>query len=74
MRKVRDPTTKVRAREATEVDVPEQQVDYCETYFRIDEGNGAEARYDLSAELHLHLHGWGPKLAAHYFNMNTNNA
>jgi hypothetical protein len=52
----------VRAREQTEVDVPEQQLDYCETYFHIDKGNGAEARYDLSTE--SHLHGWPPKLAA----------
>jgi hypothetical protein len=72
MRKVRDPMTKIRAREQTEVDVPEQQLDYCETYFHIDKGNGAEAKYDLSTE--SHLHGWGPKLAARYLNMNANNA
>jgi hypothetical protein len=46
MRKVMDPITKVRAREATEFDVPEQQLDYCETYSHIDKGNGAEAKYD----------------------------
>ena len=62
----------IRAREQTEVDVPEQQLDYCETYFHIDKGNGAEAKYDLATE--SHLHGWGPKLAARYFNMNANNA
>jgi hypothetical protein len=31
-----------------------------------------EAKYDLSTE--SHLHGWGPKLTARYFNMNLNNA
>jgi hypothetical protein len=72
MRKVRDPITKIRAREQTEVNVPGQQLDYCETYFHIDRGNGAEAKHDLSTE--SHLHEWGPKLAARYFNMNANNA
>jgi hypothetical protein len=48
-----------------------QQIDYCSTYHKIDKGNGAEAKYDLSTE--SHLHGWGPKLAARYFNMNLNN-
>jgi hypothetical protein len=42
------------------------------TYHLIDKGNGAEAKYDLSTE--SHLHGWTPKLAAHYFNMNIYNA
>jgi hypothetical protein len=42
------------------------------TYHLIDKGNGAEAKYDLSTE--SHLHGWPPKLAARYFNMNINNA
>jgi hypothetical protein len=41
-------------------------------YHLIDKGNGAEAKYDLSPE--YHLHGWPPKLAAHYFSMNINNA
>jgi hypothetical protein len=72
MRKVRDSITKNLAREQTEVNVPEQQLDYCETYYHIDKGNGAEAKYDLSTE--SHLHGWGPKLATQYFNMNANNA
>jgi hypothetical protein len=71
-RRVRDPVTKKRAREQTNVDCNEQQVDYCHTYHQIDKGNGAEAKYDLSTE--SHLHGWGPKLAACYFNMNINNA
>jgi hypothetical protein len=51
---------------------PEQQETYCSTYHIIDKGNGAEAKYDISTG--LHLHGWGPKLAARYFNMNLNNA
>ena len=34
----------------------------------IEKEGGAEARYDLSTE--SHLHGWGPKLAACYFIMN----
>jgi hypothetical protein len=29
-------------------------------------------KYDISIE--SHLHGWGPKLAARFFNMNLNNA
>ena len=45
---------------------------YCNTYHKIDKSNRAEARYDISTE--THLHGWGPKLAARYFNMNMNNA
>jgi hypothetical protein len=65
-RRVRDPVTKRRSREQTDVDCNEQQVDYCNTYHQIDKGNGAEAKYDLSTE--SHLHGWGPKLAARYFN------
>jgi hypothetical protein len=71
-RRVRDPVTKRRAREQTDVDCNEQQADYCHTYHQIDKGNGAEAKYDLSTE--SHLHGWGLKLAARYFNMNINNA
>jgi hypothetical protein len=47
-------------------------VTYCNTYHKIDKGNGAEARYDISTE--SHLHGWPPKLAARYFNMYSNNA
>jgi hypothetical protein len=61
MRKVWDPFTKVRAGEPTEVHVPEHHLDYCETYYWIDKGNGAEAKYDLSTE--SHLHGWPPKLS-----------
>ena len=72
MRKVWDPFTKVRAGEPTEVHVPEHQLDYCETYYWIDKGNGAEAKYDLSTE--SHLHGWPPKLSHWCFNMNTNNS
>jgi hypothetical protein len=71
-RRVRCPVTKKRAMQQTEVDCNEQQVDYCRTYHKIDKGNGAEAKYDLSTE--SHLHGWPPKLAARYFNMNLNNA
>jgi hypothetical protein len=64
-RKVRNPIIKVRERDATEGDIPEQQLDCCESNFHIDKGNGAEAKYDLSTE--SHLHGWGPKLAAWVF-------
>jgi hypothetical protein len=71
-RRVRDPVTKKRAREQSDVDCNAQQIDYCKTYHKIDKGNGAEAKYDLSTE--SHLHGWGPKLAARYFNMNLNNS
>jgi hypothetical protein len=70
-RRVRDPVTKRRAREQSDVDCNTQQIDYCKTYHKIDKGNGAEPKYDLSTE--SHLHGWGPKLAARYFNMNLNN-
>ncbi|OEU10812.1 hypothetical protein FRACYDRAFT_246682 [Fragilariopsis cylindrus CCMP1102] len=49
-----------------------QQWVYCNTYHLIDKGNGAEAKYDLSTE--SHLHGWNPNLAACYFNMNLNNS
>jgi hypothetical protein len=71
-RKRRNPRTKRRDREFSFVDCPDQQKTYCSTYHQIDKGNGAEAKYDLSTE--SHLHGWGPKLAARYFNMNLNNA
>jgi hypothetical protein len=71
-RRVRDPVTGKRSRDQTDVDCNAQQIDYCNTYHKIDKGNGAEAKYDLSTE--SHLHGWAPKLAARYFNMNLNNA
>jgi hypothetical protein len=72
-RKKRNPRTKRREREFSDVNWPDQQKTYCSsTYHIIDKGNGAEARYDIAIE--LHLHGWGPKLAARYFNMNLNNA
>jgi hypothetical protein len=70
-RRVRDSVTKKRAREQSDVDCNAQQIDYCKTYHKIDKGNGTEAKYDLSTE--SHLHGWPPKLAARYFNMNINN-
>ncbi|OEU06161.1 hypothetical protein FRACYDRAFT_256066 [Fragilariopsis cylindrus CCMP1102] len=72
-RKLRDPVTFRRNKDFTDVDCPEQQWVYCQTYHLIDKGNGAdEAKYDLSTE--SHLHGWSPKLAARFFNMNLNNA
>ena len=71
-RKRRDPKTKKRERDFSDVDCPIQQKIYCCTYHLIDKGNGAEAKYDISTE--SHLHGWPPKLAARFFNMNTNNA
>ena len=45
---------------------------YCKMYHWIDKGNRVKAKYDLSTE--SHLHGWGPKLAARYFNININNS
>ena len=71
-RKLRDPVTKRRNKDFSDVDCPEQQWVYCNTYHLIDKGNGNEAKYDLATE--SHLHGWSPKLAARYFNMNINNA
>jgi hypothetical protein len=71
-RKRRNPQTKKRERDFSDVDCPTQQKTYCNSYHKIDKGNGAEAKYDLPTE--SHLHGWGSKLAAHYFNMNLNNA
>jgi hypothetical protein len=69
-RKKRNLATKKREREFSDVDCPVQQKSYCNTYHKIDKGNGAKAKYDLSTE--SHLHGWGSKLAARVFNMNTN--
>ena len=41
--------------EFSDVDVPIQQWVYCNTYHDlIDKENGAEAKYDLSTESHLH--------------------
>ena len=37
----------VRQRNPVGVTVPEQAKDYCETFHRIDKGNGAEEKYDL---------------------------
>jgi hypothetical protein len=71
-RKKRNPRTRKREREFSNVDCPDQQKTYCRTYHKIDKGNGTEAKYDISTE--SHLHGWGPKLATRYFNMNLNNA
>ena len=71
-RRRRDPLTKRRDRDPSDVNCPNQQKTYCDTYHLIDKGNGVEAKYDLSTE--SHLHGWGPKLAARYFNININNA
>jgi hypothetical protein len=68
-RRVRDPVTKRRAREQADVDCNGQQIDYCNTYHKINKGNEAEAKYDLSTE--SHLHGWPPKLAACYFSLNN---
>jgi hypothetical protein len=71
-RKRRNPETKRRERDFSQVNCPIQQNTYCLTYHHIDKGNGAEAKYNMSTE--SHLHGWGPKLAARFFNMNLNNA
>jgi hypothetical protein len=64
-RKKRNPETKRRERDFSQVDCPIQQKTYCLTYHHIDKGNGAEAKYDLLTE--SHLHGWGPTLAARFF-------
>ena len=71
-RKRRDAITKRRELQQSPVDCPDQMREYCETYHWIDKGNGAEAKFDLGGE--SHLHGWSPKLAARLFNMNLNNA
>jgi hypothetical protein len=70
-RKKINPVTKKRERDFSDVDCPTQQKTYCHTYHHIDKGNGAEAKYDISTE--SHLHGWQPKLAARFLNMNLNN-
>ena len=49
-----------------------QQWIFCCTYHSIDKGNGPEAKNGLSTE--SNLHGWGPNLAACYFNMTLKNA
>ena len=54
-RKRRDPRTKRRERDFSNVDCPTQQKTYCNPYHKIDKGNGTEARYDTSTELHLQL-------------------
>jgi hypothetical protein len=54
-RKKRNPHTKRREREFSDADCPQQQKTYhCSTYHEIDKGNGAEAKYDISTESHLH--------------------
>jgi hypothetical protein len=63
---------RVRDRVQTDVDCNAQQIDYCKTYHHIDKGNGAEGKYDMLTE--SHLHGWRTKLAAGYSNINLNNA
>jgi hypothetical protein len=71
-RKRRNPQTKRRERDFSDVNCPSQQKTYCTTYHKIDKGNRAEAKYDILTE--SHLHGWPPKLAARYFNISSNNA
>jgi hypothetical protein len=53
-RKKRNPITKRREREFSDINCPDQQKTYCITYHLIDKGNGAEAKYDISTESHLH--------------------
>ena len=51
----RNPETNRGDMEFSDVDVPIQQWVYCNTYHDlIDKENGAEAKYDLSTESHLH--------------------
>jgi len=64
--------TNRRDKDPSDVDCPAQQKTYCETYHWIDKENGVEAKYDLSTE--SHLNGWGPKIAARYFNIDINNS
>jgi hypothetical protein len=71
-RRVRDSVTKRRDMVQSDADCNAQQIDYCKTYHHIDKGNGAEAKYNISTKLHLHV--WVPKLAARYVNMNLNNS
>ena len=66
-RRRRNLETKRRDRDFSDVDCPMQQWIFCCTYHSIGKGNGAEAKYGLSTE--SNLHGWGPNLAAGYFNM-----
>ncbi len=61
-----------RERHKTKVTCPSQTKDYCETFHLIDEGNGAEANYDLGGK--SHLHNWLPKLIFWLYNMALNNA
>jgi hypothetical protein len=46
-RKRRNPQRKRRERDFSDVDCPTQQKTYCNTYHKIDKGNGAEAKYDI---------------------------
>jgi hypothetical protein len=48
----RNPQTKKRERDFSDVVRPTQQKTYCNTYHKIDKGNGAEAKYDTSTESH----------------------
>ncbi len=56
----------------TEVPCPAQMRDYCKTFHLINEGNGAEANYDLGGK--SRLHNWLPKLIFWLYNMALNNA
>ena len=47
-----------------------QQNKYCKTYHKIDKGNGAENKYDIATE--SHLHAWQPKLLQ--YKLQHNNA
>jgi len=60
----------VRQRDPVGVPVPEQRKAYCQTFHKIDKGNGAEAKYDLGGN--FKSHGWAPKLSYRFFNMGLN--
>ena len=62
----------VRKRDPMAVPCPIQNQYYSETFHLIDKGNGCKAKYNIGME--SHSHGWTPKLAFRYFNMNLNNA
>ena len=61
----------VREMNSTAVLFQVQNNYYSDTFHWIYKENGAEATYDIGMQ--THLHGWNPKLAFRYFNMNLNN-
>ena len=62
----------VRDRAQSSVPCPAQNQYYSETFHLINKANCTESKYDIGIE--THSHGWTPKLAFRYYNMNLNNA